>query len=82
MQRLFATSTLYTAKLHRNCTLDNKASKETRLAKIRATAEMRKQKAAEKKEDNKKRPFEEEDVEPTREAAKNNQKNSRPSRKL
>ena len=65
-RRLFATSILYTAKLHRNCSFETRADREGELAKRRANAANKKKKAAEKKaSDNKfeKRPVDEEEQE-------------------
>ena len=53
--RLYATHMLYTAKLHRHCTLENRAAKEAKLAKRRATAEKKSQKKATQKDAGQKR---------------------------
>ena len=86
--KLFATSILYTAKLHRHCSFETRADREGELGKRRANAANRNKKAAEKKaSDNKfeKRPVEEEkqdlDEDQSR-ASRSDLKNSRKSRKL
>ena len=59
--RLYATHTLYTAKLHRHCTLENRAAKEAKLAKRRATAEKKSQKKTAQKDAGQKRSLDEDE---------------------